>query len=78
MWKWWEESEQLPEGVKWRFLEHKGPLFAPEYERLPEHVKFYYDGKVRNAYLCMISLINLFIRKVWVITKVLSILIKLG
>jgi len=45
VWKWWEESEQLPEGVKWRFLEHKGPLFAPEYERLPEHIKFYYDGK---------------------------------
>jgi len=45
VWKWWEETEQLPEGVKWRFLEHKGPLFAPAYERLPDHVKFYYDGK---------------------------------
>lgn len=45
VWKWWEEEEQLPEGVKWRFLEHKGPLFAPDYERLPEYVKFYYDGK---------------------------------
>merc|ERR1712212_1250738 len=46
VWKWWEESEQLPEGVKWRFLQHKGPLFAPEYETLPDHVRFWYDGKV--------------------------------
>jgi len=46
VWKWWEESEQLPEGVKWRFLEHKGPLFAPNYEPLPEDVRFWYDGKV--------------------------------
>jgi len=46
VWKWWEESEQLPEGVKWRFLEHQGPLFAPEYEPLPDEVRFWYDGKV--------------------------------
>jgi DNA topoisomerase-1 len=26
-------------------LEHKGPLFAPEYEPLPDNVKFKYDGK---------------------------------
>nr|XP_006814310.1 PREDICTED: DNA topoisomerase 1-like [Saccoglossus kowalevskii] len=26
-------------------LSHKGPVFAPEYERLPKSVKFYYDGK---------------------------------
>ena len=44
VWKWWEESEQLPEGVKWRFLEHQGPLFAPDYEPLPPEVKFYYNG----------------------------------
>ncbi|XP_044296336.1 DNA topoisomerase 1 isoform X1 [Varanus komodoensis] len=44
-WKWWEE-ERLPEGIKWKFLEHKGPVFAPPYEPLPENVKFYYDGKV--------------------------------
>ncbi|KHJ95444.1 Eukaryotic DNA topoisomerase I, DNA binding protein [Oesophagostomum dentatum] len=25
---------------------HKGPLFAPPYVRLPEHVKFKYDGQV--------------------------------
>ena len=44
VWKWWEE-EKKEDGVKWKFLEHKGPLFAPPYERLPDHVKFYYDGK---------------------------------
>uniref|UniRef100_A0A803SVZ3 DNA topoisomerase I n=2 Tax=Anolis carolinensis TaxID=28377 RepID=A0A803SVZ3_ANOCA len=44
-WKWWEE-ERYPEGMKWKFLEHKGPVFAPPYEPLPENVKFYYDGKV--------------------------------
>jgi hypothetical protein len=32
--------------VKWQFLEHKGPLFAPAYERLPDNVRFWYDGKV--------------------------------
>ena len=31
--------------MKWRTLEHKGPVFAPEYERLPPSVHFYYDGK---------------------------------
>ncbi|NXS01026.1 TOP1 topoisomerase, partial [Oxylabes madagascariensis] len=41
----WEE-ERYPEGIKWKFLEHKGPVFAPPYEPLPENVKFYYDGKV--------------------------------
>ncbi|KAH0619087.1 hypothetical protein JD844_018747 [Phrynosoma platyrhinos] len=44
-WKWWEE-ERYPEGIKWKFLEHKGPVFAPPYEPLPENVKFYYEGKV--------------------------------
>ncbi|KAM9296518.1 DNA topoisomerase 1 [Gastrophryne carolinensis] len=43
-WKWWEE-ERHPDGVKWKFLEHKGPVFAPAYEPLPDNVKFYYDGK---------------------------------
>merc|ERR1712130_799566 len=46
VWKWWTEEEKLPEGVKWRTLEHKGPLFAPEYKPLPDHVSFRYDGKV--------------------------------
>ncbi|XP_067834807.1 DNA topoisomerase I, mitochondrial-like isoform X3 [Heptranchias perlo] len=42
-WKWWEE-EHYEDGVKWMFLEHKGPLFAPEYEPLPFGVDFYYNG----------------------------------
>lgn len=41
----WEE-ERYTDGVKWRFLEHKGPVFAPPYERLPENVRFYYDGEL--------------------------------
>lgn len=44
VWKWWEE-EKKDDGVKWTFLEHKGPVFAPPYEPLPKDVKFYYDGK---------------------------------
>lgn len=44
VWKWWEE-EQLPEGVKWLKMEHKGPYFPPVYEPLPASVKFYYDGQ---------------------------------
>ncbi|KAM9759533.1 DNA topoisomerase I, like isoform 2-T2 [Menidia menidia] len=43
-WKWWEE-ERYTDGVKWKFLEHKGPVFAPPYEPIPSNVKFYYDGK---------------------------------
>ncbi|XP_041979353.1 DNA topoisomerase I, mitochondrial isoform X2 [Aricia agestis] len=44
VWKWWEEKKK-DDGTKWHFLEHKGPLFAPEYEPLPSNVKFRYDGK---------------------------------
>ncbi|XP_015365531.1 PREDICTED: DNA topoisomerase I, mitochondrial [Diuraphis noxia] len=44
VWKWWEE-EKKDDGVKWKFLEHKGPVFAPAYEPLPSNVKFYYNGK---------------------------------
>ncbi|XP_029448032.1 DNA topoisomerase I, mitochondrial isoform X2 [Rhinatrema bivittatum] len=43
-WKWWEE-ENYEDGVKWKFLEHKGPYFAPHYELLPDDVKFYYAGE---------------------------------
>ncbi|XP_034032918.1 DNA topoisomerase I, mitochondrial [Thalassophryne amazonica] len=43
-WRWWEE-EKYEDGVKWRFLEHKGPYFPPEYQPLPDNVHFYYDGK---------------------------------
>ena len=34
----------MDDGTKWTFLEHKGPLFAPPYEQLPDDVKFWYDG----------------------------------
>ena len=44
VWKWWEE-EPHPPGVKWLTLEHKGPYFAPPYERLPPNVNFLYNGK---------------------------------
>nr|CAG4649989.1 EOG090X0296 [Sida crystallina] len=43
-WKWWEE-ERHEDGVKWKSLEHKGPVFAPQYEPLPKDIKFYYNGK---------------------------------
>lgn len=33
------------DGKKWDFLEHKGPVFAPDYEVLPDHVRFFYDGR---------------------------------
>ncbi|GIX70842.1 DNA topoisomerase 1 [Caerostris darwini] len=44
VWKWWEE-EKLENGVKWKTLSHNGPVFAPPYERVPKHVKFYYNGE---------------------------------
>ncbi|XP_054164331.1 DNA topoisomerase I, mitochondrial-like [Oppia nitens] len=44
IWKWWEE-ESHGEGIKWKTLEHKGPVFPPDYEPLPKSVKFYYEGK---------------------------------
>ncbi|CAG2105154.1 unnamed protein product, partial [Medioppia subpectinata] len=44
IWKWWEE-ERPGEGIKWKTLTHKGPVFPPPYEPLPKSVKFYYDGK---------------------------------
>ncbi|XP_051917644.1 DNA topoisomerase I, mitochondrial isoform X2 [Hippocampus zosterae] len=43
-WRWWEE-EKYEAGVKWRFLEHKGPYFPPDYQPLPDNVHFYYKGK---------------------------------
>ncbi|KAG7336284.1 hypothetical protein KOW79_000977 [Hemibagrus wyckioides] len=43
-WKWWEEGKHA-DGQKWKSLEHKGPLFPPEYEPLPSSVPFLYDGK---------------------------------
>ncbi len=44
VWKWWEE-EKKDDGTKWKFLQHMGPLIAPLYERLPDYVNFYYEGK---------------------------------
>uniref|UniRef100_A0A3Q3XNV7 DNA topoisomerase I n=1 Tax=Mola mola TaxID=94237 RepID=A0A3Q3XNV7_MOLML len=44
-WKW--EEERYTDGVKWKFLEHKGPVFAPPYEPLPSNVKFYYDKHMK-------------------------------
>nr|CAG4643774.1 EOG090X0296 [Lepidurus arcticus] len=43
-WRWWEE-EKHADGVKWKTLVHKGPVFAPDYVPLPKHVKFHYNGK---------------------------------
>ncbi|XP_049930188.1 DNA topoisomerase I, mitochondrial isoform X2 [Epinephelus moara] len=43
-WRWWEE-EKYEDGVKWKFLEHNGPYFPPEYQPLPDDVHFYYAGK---------------------------------
>jgi DNA topoisomerase-1 len=40
----WEE-EKHEDGVKWKSLEHKGPVFASDYEPLPGNVKFKYNGK---------------------------------
>lgn len=45
IWKWWLE-DKLPEGQKWRSLSHSGPAFPEPYDRLPDHIKFKYDGKV--------------------------------
>jgi DNA topoisomerase-1 len=44
VWKWWLEDKH-PEGVKWVTLEHKGPYFAPPYERLPRGVQLVYNGE---------------------------------
>jgi hypothetical protein len=48
----WEE-ERYPEGIKWKFLEHKDPVFAPPYESLPDNVKFYYDGELFQGFLIL-------------------------
>lgn len=56
----WEE-ERYTDGSKWRFLEHKGPVFAPPYEPLPGKVKFYYGGESvcikENLFLCTVLII---------------------
>uniref|UniRef100_A0A8C1MT92 DNA topoisomerase I n=1 Tax=Cyprinus carpio TaxID=7962 RepID=A0A8C1MT92_CYPCA len=40
-----KKRKQEDNGSKWRFLEHKGPVFPPPYEPLPDRIRFYYDGK---------------------------------
>ncbi|XP_071518331.1 DNA topoisomerase I, mitochondrial isoform X2 [Panulirus ornatus] len=44
VWKWWEETKR-DDGLKWTFLEHKGPVMAEAYQRLPKDIKFYYNGE---------------------------------
>ncbi|KAI2650035.1 DNA topoisomerase 1 [Labeo rohita] len=53
-WKWWEE-EKYTDGSKWRFLEHKGPVFPPPYEPLPDRIRFYYDEEVATFYAKMLD-----------------------
>lgn len=50
----WEE-ERYTDGVKWKFLEHKGPVFAPPYEPLPSSIKFYYDGTSYNETIAVLK-----------------------
>jgi hypothetical protein len=38
--EWWKEEAPLPDGKKWRFLEHNGVIFPPEYQ--PHGVKMRY------------------------------------
>ena len=36
---WHEEESGLPEGLNWTSLSHKGPIFRPDYQPLPDHVR---------------------------------------
>lgn len=38
-----EDVSQAVSRIKWQTLRHNGPLFPPDYQRLPKDVKFYYD-----------------------------------
>jgi len=44
VWRWWEEKK-YEDGRKWTNLEHKGPVFAPEYVPLPDNVPFFCNGE---------------------------------
>ena len=48
----WEE-EKYEGGVKWKFLEHNGPYFPPEYQPLPDNVHFYYNGTFSTDIKCV-------------------------
>ncbi|CAF0772272.1 unnamed protein product [Didymodactylos carnosus] len=43
IWRWWEE-EKYTDGRKWTTLDHRGPVFAPPYEPLPNNIKFSYNA----------------------------------
>ncbi len=44
--KWWDEPP-LPEGARWKYIEHCGVSFPPPYQ--PHGVKMKYDGVVRGS-----------------------------
>ena len=44
VWRWWEEKKYA-DGRKWTTLEHKGPLFEPDYTPLPDDIHFFYNGE---------------------------------
>uniref|UniRef100_A0A8C3SA54 DNA topoisomerase 1 n=1 Tax=Chelydra serpentina TaxID=8475 RepID=A0A8C3SA54_CHESE len=46
IWKWWEEEPKYEDSIKWMSLRHNGPAFPPPYERLPDNIKFYYNGEI--------------------------------
>jgi hypothetical protein len=60
VYRWWEE-EELPDGQKWRTLEHYGPLFPPEYIRLPRTVHLLcvspHCSSFFSALTCRLSLV---------------------
>ncbi|VVT45722.1 uncharacterized protein SAPINGB_P000858 [Magnusiomyces paraingens] len=43
--KWWEQSEDTDNSIKWTTLSHNGVLFPPEYVPLPKNIHLIYDGK---------------------------------
>lgn len=45
IWKWWEDMSKHDGMDKWKTLEHNGPVFPPDYEPLPNNVRFYYNNK---------------------------------
>merc|ERR1712071_184371 len=45
-WKWWEQDEKLEKGHNWNFMEHKGPIFAAPYVRLPAGTNMKYNGEI--------------------------------
>lgn len=59
----WEEKK-YEDGVKWKFLEHNGPYFPPDYQPLPDNVHFFYDGQfsgeVERQSLLMTIILNSF------------------